>query len=126
MVQTLKERLEAFTEEEIERGRKARKLYHAISAPSMKTMKKFYDQLHGNDVPWKDVELADKMFGWDISTAKGRWVKKRPKRVVYEVVEIPREFIVQTAELNCVSILCLLRIVCFLQQLIRRYLSDRA
>ena len=106
MVQTLKERLEAFTEEEIKRGRKARKLYHAISAPSMKTMKKFYDQLHGNDVPWKDVELADKMFGWDISTTKGRWVKKQPKRVVYEEVEIPRELIVQNSRIElCIDLM---------------------
>ena len=51
-------------------------------------MKKYYNQLCDNDVPWEDIVLADKIFGWDISTAIGRWVKKRPNRVMYEEVHI--------------------------------------
>jgi len=59
-LQTLNDRLQNFSEEEIERGRRARKLYHAISAPDLTVMKKHYNQLCDNDVPWEDVVLAEK------------------------------------------------------------------
>ena len=59
-LQTLNDRLQNFSEEEIERGRRARKLYHAISAPNLTVMKKHYNQLCDNDVPWEDVVLAEK------------------------------------------------------------------
>ena len=39
-VQTLNEQSKIFSAGEIERGRKARKLYHAISAPDLTVMKK--------------------------------------------------------------------------------------
>jgi len=59
-VQTLTERMKGFSDDEIERGRKARKLYHAISAPDLSVMKKYYDQLCDNTVPWEDIVLAEK------------------------------------------------------------------
>ena len=80
-VQTLNEQLKNFFAGEIERGCEARKLYHAISAPDITVMKKHFNQLCDNEIPWEDVVLAEKIFGWDVSTAKGRWVKKRPNRV---------------------------------------------
>lgn len=105
-LQTLQDRMKDFSEDEIARGRKARKLYHAISAPDLNVMKKHYDQLCDNDVSWEDIVLAEKIFGWDISTAKGRWIKQRPRRVVYEEVQIPRELIVQNSRVElCIDLM---------------------
>ena len=105
-VQTLTERMKGFSDDEIERGRKARKLYHTISAPDLNVMKKYYDQLCDNNVPWEDIVLAEKIFGWDISTAKGRWTKQRPRRVKYEEVNIPRELIIQNSRVElCIDLM---------------------
>ena len=69
-------------------------------------MKKYYNQLCDHDVPWEDIVLADKIFGWDISTAIGRWVKKRPNRVMYEEIYIPRELIVQNSRVElCIDLM---------------------
>ena len=47
-----------------------------------------------------------KIFGWDVSTAKGRWVKKRPNRVMYEEIYIPRELIVQNSRVElCIDLM---------------------
>jgi len=67
-------------------------------------MKKHYNQLCDNAVPYEDVVLAEKIFGWDVSTSKGRWVKKRPNRVMYEEVYIPRELIVQNSHIDLMFI----------------------
>ena len=105
-VQTLNEQLKNFSAGEIERARKARKLYHAISAPDLTVMKKHFNQLCDNEIPWDDVVLAEKIFGWDVSTAKGRWIKKRPNRVKYEEVDIPRELIVQNSRVElCIDLM---------------------
>jgi len=116
-LETLNERLHTFSEEEIERGRKGRKLYHAISAPDLTVMKKYYNQLCDNDVPWEDIVLADKIFGWDVSTAKGRWVKKRPNRVMYEEIHIPRELLTQNSRVEvCIDLMFINNCVFLLQQ----------
>jgi len=54
-VQTLNGQLKNFAAGEIERGRKARILYHMISAPDLTVMKKHYNQLCDIDIPWEDV-----------------------------------------------------------------------
>ena len=65
-----------------------------------------YDQLCDNTVPWEDIVLAEKIFGWDISTAKGRWTKQRPRRVKYEEVNIPRELIIQNSRVElCIDLM---------------------
>jgi len=69
-------------------------------------MKIYYNQLYDNDVPWEDVVLADKIFGWSVSTVKGRLGKKRPNRVMYEEVHIPRELIVQNNRVElCIDLI---------------------
>ena len=59
-IQTLNEQMTNFSAEEIERARKTRKLHHAISAPGLIIMKKHFNQLCDNDIPWEDVVLAEK------------------------------------------------------------------
>ena len=56
-VQKLNEQLTNFSAGEIERARKA---YHAISAPDLTVMKKHFNQLCSNDISWEDVVLAEK------------------------------------------------------------------
>ena len=47
-----------------------------------------------------------KIFGWNVSTAKSRWVEKRPIRVRYEEVYIPRELIVQKSRVElCIDLM---------------------
>ena len=47
----------------------------------------------------EDIEIGEKIFGPDVSTLKVRTTRKRPKLVVDDFIEIPRELIDNNQEL---------------------------
>ena len=52
------------------------------------------------------IEIAEKIFGQDVSTLKGRKTRQRPKVVVDNFIEIPRELIDNNQELIlCIDIM---------------------
>ena len=54
----------------------------------------------------EDIEIAEKIFGPDVSTLKGITTRKRPKVVVDYFIEIPRELIDNNQELiMCMEIM---------------------
>ena len=53
-----------------------------------------------------DIEIAEKIFGPDVSTLKGITTRQRPKVVVNYFIEIPREMIENNQELiMCMDII---------------------
>ena len=83
MVETLKENMEGFSQDEIERAKQARKLYHSIGAPSLRNFKYLIksNQIQDCPVTVVDINNAEKIFGPDVSYIKGKTTRSRPKTV---------------------------------------------
>ncbi|KAG7371066.1 reverse transcriptase RNA-dependent DNA polymerase [Nitzschia inconspicua] len=95
MVETVSENENFYTHREIERAKRARELYQAIGTPSIADFKNIVrsNMIGNNPVTTKDIELAEKIFGPDISTLKGKTTRAKPVPVVEDYVAIPMELI---------------------------------
>ena len=62
----------------------------------------------------EDIDIAEKIFGKDIYTLKGKSTRTRPIPVIQDYVEIPKELKKFIKISNYVLILCIFRELCFL------------
>ena len=71
--------IEGFTQREIERAKRARKFYHDLNAESVENVKVFIRSNLARNVPVssEDMDLANKVFGTDVPSCKGKWTKRR-------------------------------------------------
>ena len=92
-LQTNATSVEGYTKRQVERADRARKLYHMLGAPTMTNMKAVIRQnlIRNCPVTTEDVNLAEEIFGPDISTLKGRSTRPSPTTVVDDLIEIPEE-----------------------------------
>ena len=93
MVETLKENMEGFSQDEIERAKQARRLYHSIGAPSLRNFKYLIksNQIQDCPVTVADINNAEKIFGPDVSYIKGKTTRSKPKPVRPDGIAIPKE-----------------------------------
>ena len=94
-MQSVKKQLEGFTKREVERADQARKFYHMVGAPTLENLKMVIRQNLFKNCPvtTQDVNLAEKIFGSDISTLKGRSTRPRPEVMIDDSIDIPEELI---------------------------------
>ena len=61
-----------------------KKLYHTVGAPTLQNLKTVIRQniIHNFLVRVEDIEIAEKIFGPDVSTLKVKTTRQRPKVVV--------------------------------------------
>ena len=85
--------VEGYTNRQVVRADRARKLYHMLGAPTIANLKAVLRQnlLRNCPVTTEDVNLAEEIFGPDISTLKGRSTRPSPTTVVDDLIEIPEE-----------------------------------
>ncbi len=95
MMNTLDENKSFYTEQQFARAKKARDLYHTTGNPSIKDLKAMLQMnlIRDGPVTTADIDIAEKMFGPDISTAKGKTTRKQLLPVVDDYIEIPKELI---------------------------------
>ena len=95
MVNTVKENRNFYTERQFERAKRARDLYHAVGTPSINDFKAILrmNTISDNPVTTKDIVLAEKIFGPDIGSLKGKSTRNPPIPVVDDMIEIPRALI---------------------------------
>ena len=76
----------------------ARRFLHALGCPTVQDLKAVIlsNQIKDNPVQLSDVNLAEKIFGPDVSTIKGKTTCKKPPRATSNLVEIPPE--IRTAQ----------------------------
>ena len=77
-----------FTKRDIEQGKKARELYACIDRPSMQTYIRYLDNNLIRDCPItaSDVHYANKIYGTDLGSLKGKMVRKQPNSVPTPII----------------------------------------
>ena len=86
--------VEGFTDREVQRAERAKKLYYNLDAPSLDELKHWVRTNQGKNVPvsFDDIKLLEKMEKCDVPTLKGKSVKPHPPVVTKEdFVELPSE-----------------------------------
>ena len=97
LVEIVAENRSNFTTQQFERAKIARKLYHNVGAPSIENFKKLIQMnaIKNCPVTINDIKIAEQIFGKDISTIKGKTVRKTPKVIVNDTIEIPKELVMK-------------------------------
>jgi hypothetical protein len=79
-------------EREVAQAKMAQDLYHSLGTPSINDLKAVIRMncIKNNPVTISDVNLAEKIFGPDIGSLKGKSTRKKPVHVAPDYVKIPR------------------------------------
>ena len=95
MVSSVAENKRFFTDREFERAKQAQKLLHALGTPSSADLKHILkvNGIRNCPVTTTDIALAEKIFGPDIGTLKGKTTRQKPLPVVEDYIEIPPELL---------------------------------
>ena len=94
-VTTLDENKTFYTSRQFDRAKRARDLYHSLRTPTVSDFKAIIriNAIKDNPVTTEDIELAEKIFGPDIGTLKGKTTRRKPLPVVSDYIEIPQELV---------------------------------
>mgnify|MGYP002176679840 FL=1 len=97
LVTTVNENRKGYTLRQYERAKEARKLYHIIGTPTMDNFKSLLRMniIKNCPVTVDDINIAEKIFGPDVSSLKGKSTRQKPKTVREDLIEIPKELISQ-------------------------------
>ena len=92
---TVEENKTFYTERQVAQAKKAREFYHSMGCPSIPDLMAILrmNLVKNNPVTVEDVKLAEKIFGPDISTLKGKTTRRKPLPVVEDHIAIPRELV---------------------------------
>jgi hypothetical protein len=116
LVDTVKENRMGLTKREFKRAIVARELFHSLGPPSLEDFQKIVKANGVRDSPvlLEDIKNAEKVFGPDLGTLKGKSTRKQPKPVRHEWVDLPAEIPKEFHELVLCIDAMFINQVCFL------------
>jgi hypothetical protein len=85
-----------YTKRQFKRAKRARELLYSLGYPSINNIKViiWMNAIKNNPVTTEDVDIAEKIFGPDVTTLKGKMTRRAPPiPVIEDHIEIPRELI---------------------------------
>ena len=90
-----------YTNRQFEQAKRARRLYHTVGAP---TVENFRYMLRSNiikdcPVTEKDARIAEKIFGPDVGTLKGKTTRRKPNVVKEDEIEVPPKLVAEPDDL---------------------------
>ena len=92
-VQSVEENMKFYTPREIKRAKAARDLLAALGTPSIADLKAIITMNAISDLPvtTKDIDLAERIFGPDLGTLKGKTTRRKALPMVSDQIAIPPE-----------------------------------
>ena len=92
-IETVKENMKGFTKRQIEQAKRARKLMTVLGFPTTENFKHILRQrlVRNCPVTTEDINIAEKIWGSEIASMKGKKTRSRPALVRNDIVEIPPE-----------------------------------
>ena len=93
MISSVAENRKWHMQQQYEYAKRARKLYHILGRPMIENFKALLkmNAIKNCPVTIEDVTIAQRIFGPDVSTLKGKSVRRPAKPVRDDLVEIPAE-----------------------------------
>ena len=87
--------LKYMSERQRKRAKAARKVFQAIGTPTTQDLKSIIrmNLIKDMEITTKDVNLAEKAFGPDVGSMKGKSTRKTPIPAMSNVIEIPTELL---------------------------------
>ena len=91
MLNTVKENEQFYTSRQLAKAKMARKLYHNVGTPSLRDFKAIVrmNAISNCPITVEDINIAEKVYGPDIGSLKGKTTRIKPKPVVRDYIEIP-------------------------------------
>jgi hypothetical protein len=95
LLNTVEENMTLYTQKQFQQAKRAQELYHALGTPSLSDFKAVLrmNLINNNPITTKDIELAEKIFGQDIGSSKGKTTCHTPAPVVEDYIDIPKELV---------------------------------
>ena len=93
LVSTVKENRMGYTQQQYDRAVRARKFYHNVGCPTVANLKSLLrmNAVQNCPITTEDVDIAEKIFGPDVGTLKGKTTRKKSLAVRTDWVSIPPE-----------------------------------
>ena len=92
-VQTVEDNMMGFTNNQQLRAKEARKAYHILFAPSMRSLKGVMRQNLFDNMPITSEDIRIAIYRPDISTLEGKSTRPKPDQVQDIWIEIPKEIL---------------------------------
>ena len=95
MTSVVTDNLKYMSERQRKRAKAARKVFQAVGTPTTQDLKAIIrmNLIKNMEITTEDVNLAEKAFGPDVGSMKGKSTRKSPIPAFSNVIEIPRELL---------------------------------